>query len=144
MQVPGSDNAGPKSDILSPDLILQGKEKLLKKKKANDIMLGSNFILPLIFISESTLSLNAIIIIQHGINSTIGQLNYPPTQLTFFEHALFLFPGQPHCNNLQSIFSSVYMSCLVASECVCSHKIGLRKKLSLYFLLNVIFLRQLK
>ena len=33
MQVPGSDNAGPGSDILGPELMSQGKETLLEKKK---------------------------------------------------------------------------------------------------------------
>ena len=45
MQVPGSDNAGPGSDILGLELMLEVKETLLKKKKANCIMLRSNFIL---------------------------------------------------------------------------------------------------
>ena len=49
MQVPGSDNAGPGSDILGPELMSEGIETLLKKKKANGTMLGSNFILSIIF-----------------------------------------------------------------------------------------------
>ena len=56
MQIPGSDNAGPGSDILGLELRSEGKEKLLEKKKANGIMFGSNFILPENFISEWTLS----------------------------------------------------------------------------------------
>ena len=35
MQVPGSDNAGPGSDILWSEFMLEGKETLLEKKKAN-------------------------------------------------------------------------------------------------------------
>ena len=50
MQVPGS-------DILGLELMSEGIETLLKKKKANGIMFGSNFILSEIFISEWTLSL---------------------------------------------------------------------------------------
>ena len=57
MQVPGSDNAGPGSDILVPELMSEGIETLLKKNKANGIMFGSNFIWSEIFISEWTLSL---------------------------------------------------------------------------------------
>ena len=57
MQVPGSDNAGPGSDILGLELMSEGIETLLEKKKANGIMYGSNFILSEIFISEWTLSL---------------------------------------------------------------------------------------
>ena len=45
MQVPGS-------DILWPELMLEGKKTLLEKKKANGTMLGSNFILSESFISE--------------------------------------------------------------------------------------------
>ena len=44
MQAPGSDNAGPRGDILGPELMSEVKERLLKKKKANGIMLRSNFI----------------------------------------------------------------------------------------------------
>ena len=44
MQVPGSENTGPGSEILGPKLMLERKETLLKKKKSNGIMLGSNFI----------------------------------------------------------------------------------------------------
>ena len=40
LQVPGSDNAGLRSDILEPELMSEGKETLLEKKKANVIMLG--------------------------------------------------------------------------------------------------------
>ena len=58
MQVPGSDNAGPGSDILCPELMSEGKETLLEKKKPNGTMLGSNFILSIIFVSECTLSLS--------------------------------------------------------------------------------------
>ena len=57
MQVPGSDNAGPGSDILGLESMSEGIETLLEKKKASGIMLGSNFILSEIFISECTLSL---------------------------------------------------------------------------------------
>ena len=60
MQVPGSDNAGPGSDIFGPELMSEGIETLLEKKKANGIMLGSSFILSEIFISEWTLSLKDI------------------------------------------------------------------------------------
>ena len=56
MQVPGNDNAGPGCVILWPELMLEGKETLLEKKKANGTMLGSNFILSIIFVSECTLS----------------------------------------------------------------------------------------
>ena len=43
MQVPWSDkNAGPGSDNLGPELMSEGKETLLEKKKANGTMLGSN------------------------------------------------------------------------------------------------------
>ena len=59
MQVPGSDNAGPGrdnagpgSDILWPELMSEGKETLLAKKKANVIMMGSSVILSEIFKSE--------------------------------------------------------------------------------------------
>ena len=52
MQVPGSDDAGPGSDI--QDI---GIETLLEKKKANGIMFGSSFILSEVFISEWTISL---------------------------------------------------------------------------------------
>ena len=58
MQVPGSDNAGPRSDILWLELVSEGKETLLKKKKANGTMFWANFILLQIFTSECTLSLN--------------------------------------------------------------------------------------
>ena len=57
MHVPGSDNAGPRSDILGPELMSEGKETLLEKKKANGIILMSNLIFSEIFISECTLSL---------------------------------------------------------------------------------------
>ena len=40
-----------------PELMSEGKETLLGKKKANGTMLGSNFILSIIFVSEWTLSL---------------------------------------------------------------------------------------
>ena len=50
MQVPRSDNAGPGSDILGLELMYEGIETLLEKKKANDIMFGFNFILSEIFI----------------------------------------------------------------------------------------------
>ena len=63
MQVPGSDNAGPGSDILGPELMSEGIETLLEKKKANGTMLGSNFILSEIFISEWTLSLRSFSLI---------------------------------------------------------------------------------
>ena len=58
MQIPGSDNAGPGSDILGPELMSEGIETLLEKKIANGIMLGSNFFLSEILISEWTLSLS--------------------------------------------------------------------------------------
>ena len=58
MQVPGSDNAGPGRDILGLELMSEGIETLLEKKKANGIMFGSSFILSEIFISEWTLSLS--------------------------------------------------------------------------------------
>ena len=45
IQVPGS-------GILGLDLMLDGIETFLEKKKANGIMFGSNFILSEIFISE--------------------------------------------------------------------------------------------
>ena len=57
MQVHGSDNAGPGSDILVPELMSEGIETLLEKKKAYGTMLGSNFILSEFFTSECTLSL---------------------------------------------------------------------------------------
>ena len=60
MQVPGSDNAGPGRDILGLELMSEGIETLLEKKKANGIMFGSSFILSEIFISEWTLSLSWI------------------------------------------------------------------------------------
>ena len=44
MQVPGSDKAGPGSDIFWPELRSEGKETLLEKKKSNGTMLGSNLI----------------------------------------------------------------------------------------------------
>ena len=58
MQVPGSDNAGPGRDILGLELMSEGIETLLEKKKANGIMLRSNFILSEILISEWTISLS--------------------------------------------------------------------------------------
>ena len=57
MQVPGSDNAGPGRDILGLELMSEGIETLLEKKKANGIMFGTSFILSEIFIFEWTLSL---------------------------------------------------------------------------------------
>ena len=54
MQVPGSDNAGPGSDILGLELMSEGIETLLEKKEANGIMFGSDLILSEIFISEWT------------------------------------------------------------------------------------------
>ena len=57
MQVPGSDNAGPGSDILGLELMSEGIETILEKKKANGIIFGSNFILSEIFISGWALSL---------------------------------------------------------------------------------------
>ena len=59
MQVPGSDNAGPGSDILWLELMSEGKETLLEKKKVNGTMLESNFILSIIFVSEWALSLTS-------------------------------------------------------------------------------------
>ena len=58
MQVPGSDNAGPGSDILWPELM--SEEILLEKKIVNGTMLRSNFILSMIFVSECTLSLTKV------------------------------------------------------------------------------------
>ena len=46
MQVPVSDNAGPRSDIVWPEFMSEDKKTL-----------GSNFILSIIFVSECTLSL---------------------------------------------------------------------------------------
>ena len=60
MQVPGSDNAGPGSDILWLELMSEGKETLLEKKKENGTMLRSNFILSIMFVSECTLSLTEV------------------------------------------------------------------------------------
>ena len=57
MQVPGSDYAGPGSNILGLEFMSEGIETLLKKKKANGIMFRFNLILSEIFISEWTLSL---------------------------------------------------------------------------------------
>ena len=57
MQVPGSDNTGPGSDIWWPELMSEGKETLLEQKKVNGTVLGSNFILSIIFVSEWALSL---------------------------------------------------------------------------------------
>ena len=37
MQVPGSDNAGPGSDILGPELMSEGKETLLEKMTATAV-----------------------------------------------------------------------------------------------------------
>ena len=58
MQVPESDKSGPGSDILWPELMSEGKEALLEKKKANVTILRSNFILSILFVSEWTLSLS--------------------------------------------------------------------------------------
>ena len=58
MQVSGSVIAGPERDILGLELMLEGIETLLEKKKANGIMFGFSFILSEIFISEWTLSLS--------------------------------------------------------------------------------------
>ena len=52
MKVPGDDNAGPRSDILWPKLILEGQETLLEKMKANGTIFKFNFIFTEIFISE--------------------------------------------------------------------------------------------
>ena len=49
IKVPGSDNAGHGSHILWPELMSDGKETLLEKKEANSTILGSNFILSIIF-----------------------------------------------------------------------------------------------
>ena len=57
MQVPGNDNAGPGSDIFGPELMLEGKETLLEKIKANATIFEMIFILSHIFISEWTHSL---------------------------------------------------------------------------------------
>ena len=72
MQVPGSDNAGPGRDILGLELMSEGIETLLEKKKANGIMFGSNFILSEIFISEWTLSLSELLYLKY----LLLQLNY--------------------------------------------------------------------
>ena len=69
MQVPGSDNAGPRRDILWLELMPEGKETLIEKKKANGKMLGSNFILSIIFVSEWTLSLTEPDLPQHAWTS---------------------------------------------------------------------------
>ena len=45
MQVPGSDNAGPRSDILGLELMQKGKETLLEKMKANGTIFELIFIL---------------------------------------------------------------------------------------------------
>ena len=45
MHVPGRDNAGPGSGILGLELMSEGIETFLEKKKANGIMLACNFIL---------------------------------------------------------------------------------------------------
>ena len=52
MQVPGS-------DILGPELMSEGKEKLLEKMKATGTIFELNFILPQISIFEWTLSLRS-------------------------------------------------------------------------------------
>ena len=36
MHVPGGNNAGPRGDIVWPDLMLEEQETLLEKKKANN------------------------------------------------------------------------------------------------------------
>ena len=59
MQVPGSDNAGPGSDILGLELMSEGIETPLEKKEASGKMVRSSFILSEIFISEWTLSLKS-------------------------------------------------------------------------------------
>ena len=51
MQVPGSDNAGPKSDILWPELMSEGKGTLLEKKRAN----GTTFCHKFSLMSEPSL-----------------------------------------------------------------------------------------
>ena len=88
MQVPGSDNAGPGRDILGLELMSEGIETLLKKKKANGIIFGSYFILSDIFISEWTLSLKSLlsknlrreigIIIEKKLNQLSIEENYLP------------------------------------------------------------------
>ena len=45
MQVPGSNNAGPGSDILGPELMSEEKETLLEKMKATGRIFELNFIL---------------------------------------------------------------------------------------------------
>ena len=47
--------------FLWPELMLEVKETLLEEKKANGTMLGSNFIVSIIFVSECTLSLKKLI-----------------------------------------------------------------------------------
>ena len=51
MQVPGGANAGPRSDILRPELMSEEKETLLEKMKANGTIFEFNFILSQISIS---------------------------------------------------------------------------------------------
>ena len=51
------DNAGPRTDILQPELMLEEKETLLEKMKANGTISELNFILSQKFISRWTLSL---------------------------------------------------------------------------------------
>ena len=43
MQVPGGGNAGPGSDILRPELMLEEKETFLEKMKANGTIYELNF-----------------------------------------------------------------------------------------------------
>ena len=52
MQVPGGDNAGPGSDILWPELMLEVIETLLEKMKANGTLFEFKFIFSEIFITE--------------------------------------------------------------------------------------------
>ena len=57
MQVLGSDNAGPGSDIFGLELMSERKETFLEKMKANGTIFELNFIWSQIFISEWTLYL---------------------------------------------------------------------------------------
>ena len=51
-QVPGGDNANPRSDILWQELMSEEKVTILKKIKANGTTFELNFILSQIFLSE--------------------------------------------------------------------------------------------
>ena len=70
MQVPESDIAGLGRDILGLELMSEGMETLLEKKKANGKMFGSNLIWSEIFISEWTLSLRLLLLVLLLIRET--------------------------------------------------------------------------